>query len=170
MCQGGKGNLIASYSMENQQLCSKPAAKKHLRKQIKLRYFIGIKLRYFVGNDSTPPSLQLPQLWASIWTDRMQGSGSTQCLRSVRPLAPLLRRWQVSHLGSRWGGGLGEDTTPTRSSTKSHLSRAKERDIKKAEGSKELHWCWRLMSKSKRDRSESSLLLLQLPTPGPHSP
>lgn len=50
------------------------------RKQIKLRYFIGINLRDLVGDGSTSRSLQQPQLRAPAWTDCTQGSGNTQGL------------------------------------------------------------------------------------------
>lgn len=99
-----------------------------------------------------------------------RAQGAPGACRSIWALASLLRRWQVSHLGSRGRGGLGEDTSPSRSSTKSHLSRTKERNIRKAEGSEELHRCWSLTSKPKKVRNEPSLLLLQLLTPGPHGP
>lgn len=78
------------------------------RKQMKLRYFVGVKLRYFVGNGSASPSLQVPRLWAPIWMDRMQGSGSTQCLQvhlgfglSAEALASVPPGLQ----GERWPGG-----------------------------------------------------------------
>lgn len=37
------------------------------------------KLWYFVGNGRAPTSLQLPQFWVPIWTDRMQRAPSA-CL------------------------------------------------------------------------------------------
>lgn len=78
------------------------------RKQIKLRYFVGITLRYLVGSGSAPSSLPPPQLWAPICTGSVQGSGSTPCLR-VRPASGLSAEALASvppglQVG-RWAGG-----------------------------------------------------------------
>lgn len=71
--QGGKCNLAASFTVGNQQLCSKPAAKKDSPKANSAAA-LGWQWQH-------TPSLQLPQLWVPIWTDHTEGAESTQCLQ-----------------------------------------------------------------------------------------
>lgn len=60
-----------------------------------------IQLQYLVGSGSTPPPCScLSSGFQSGQTIR-RGQGAPSACRSIWPLASLLRRWQVSHLGSR---------------------------------------------------------------------
>lgn len=84
-----------------------------------------IQLQYLVGSVSTPPpSSCLSSGFQSGQTIR-RGHRATSACRSIWPLPSLLRHWQCP----TWAPGREVDqerTTPTKSSIKSHLSRAKK--------------------------------------------